>query len=229
MIELLDPDDPDAPFPRLEDAESSPNGLLAVGGDLTPGRLLNAYSHGIFPWYNDGQPILWWSPNPRMVLFPKDFHLSRSLKKSLRKNQFEFSFDRNFKDVIRACAQTREDQVGTWITSEMQNAYNKMHQLGYAHSVEVWQKQNLVGGLYGMSIGKVFFGESMFSHVSDASKAAMYFLCRQLQEWEFKLIDCQIYTSHLESLGAVEITRKDFAGFLEQYCSLQNENGSWTL
>jgi leucyl/phenylalanyl-tRNA--protein transferase len=182
-----------------------------VGGDLEPIRLINAYSSGIFPWYSEGQPILWWSPDPRTLLFPGKLHISRSLAKRLRQGRFEISFDLDFNRVVTACATVaRKQQNGTWIVDRMQTAYKRMHVLGYTHSVEVWLDKELVGGLYGMSIGKAFYGESMFSLVPDASKAALVMLTKRLQAWGFHFIDCQVVTSHLVSLGAEAVARKDF-------------------
>lgn len=216
-IEWL-PDDPGAPFPPIEQALLDPDGLLAVGGDLTPQRLLNAYQHGIFPWYTEGEPILWWSPDPRCVLFPEKLKISRSLRKTLRKQLFELRMNTAFEAVMRACAESRPKQQGTWISKDMLQAYVHMHQLGFAHSVECWQDGQLVSGLYGMAIGRVFFGESMFSRKTDASKVALVYLCEYLIEHGFKLIDSQVYTRHLESLGAELIPRTQFAELLKQYC-----------
>ncbi|MET0088317.1 MAG: leucyl/phenylalanyl-tRNA--protein transferase [Sedimenticola sp.] len=218
MLELLNPNRPDAPFPDVSDALSEPNGLLAVGGDLSVERLLNAYRHGIFPWYSAGQPILWWSPDPRTVMYPEKLKVSRSLKKSLRNRGFQVSFDRDFSAVIDACSEPRESDPGTWITGEMKNAYLAMHQQGHAHSVEIWLDGDLVGGLYGIAIGRVFFGESMFSRTSDASKVALVHLTGKLLGWGYRLIDCQVYTSHLVSLGAEEISREQFCSALESLC-----------
>lgn len=226
MIFLLD-DEPGAPFPDVALAEREPNGLLAVGGDLSPQRLINAYLQGIFPWFSEGEPILWWSPDPRTVLFPEQIRISRSLRKTLKKGRFKVSFDRDFKAVIDACAQPRENSPGTWLLPEMIKAYHTQHELGLAHSVEVWQDEELVGGLYGMAIGGVFFGESMFSRVPDTSKIALVQLSRTLQTWNFKMIDCQVYTQHLASLGAQEIPRKTFCKHLKQGCRLPGHRGSW--
>lgn len=216
-IEWLD-EDPAAHFPPIEQALLDPDGLLAVGGDLSPQRLLNAYQHGIFPWYSEGEPILWWSPDPRCVLFPDKLKVSRSLRKTLRKQLFEVRMDTAFEAVMRACAESRPNQEGTWISEDMLDAYVHMHQLGFAHSVECWQDNQLVGGLYGMAIGKVFFGESMFSRKTDASKVALVYLCDYLIEHGFRLIDSQVYTQHLASLGAELIPRSQFAELLKQYC-----------
>lgn len=200
----------DSPFPPLEAALAEPDGLLAVGGDLRPARLLDAYSHGIYPWYNEGDPILWWSPDPRMVLFPPEFKLSRSLNKRLRKGEFEVTLDRRFADVMTQCAAPRNGQHGTWINRAMLAAYTELHRLKHAHSVEAWQGDQLVGGLYGVAIGRAFFGESMFTRVTDASKVAFAHLVRQLDRWGFGLIDCQMQTAHLASLGARPIPRSEF-------------------
>jgi leucyl/phenylalanyl-tRNA---protein transferase len=227
MIFLLD-EKPTAPFPDVSLAEREPNGLLAVGGDLSPQRLINAYLQGIFPWFSDGEPILWWSPDPRTVLFPDQIKISRSLRKTLKKKSFSVSFDKDFPAVINACAEPRDNSPGTWLLPEMIEAYHHQHQLGLAHSVEVWQDDTLAGGLYGMAIGKVFFGESMFSRVPDASKIALVHLSRTLQEWGYKMIDCQVYTQHLASLGAEEIPRQRFTSHLTQWCSLPGHPGSWS-
>ena len=227
MISILDPNQPDQPFPPLEAAEDEPNGLLAVGGDLSTPRLLNAYRHGIFPWFSEGQPILWWSPNPRMVLFPDRLRVSRSLKKALRNKPFEITFDSRFDAVIRACSRPRKGDPGTWITPEMQGAYSRLHTQGHAHSVEVWQQGQLVGGLYGIALGRVFFGESMFSRVTNASKIALTALCSSALDWGIELIDCQVYTDHLLSMGAEEITRENFQKQLRRYCPDGFQGSCW--
>ncbi|GGJ84422.1 leucyl/phenylalanyl-tRNA--protein transferase [Pseudomonas matsuisoli] len=201
-------------FPPLESALREPNGLLAAGGDLSPERLLEAYRHGCFPWYQDGQPILWWSPDPRTVLLPHELHVSRSLSKALRKHSFTLSFDRDFQGVIQGCAAPRDYTDGTWITTPMQRAYLSLHERGIAHSVEVWRDDELVGGLYGLAMGRLFFGESMFSRTDNASKIAFVTLVTKLQAWGFSLIDCQMPTDHLQSFGARPITRREFAGYL---------------
>lgn len=203
-------------FPSPNLALDEPNGLLAFGGDLSAERILVAYQRGIFPWFNEGEPPLWWSPAPRMVLYPEEIKISRSLNKRLRRQEFQISFNSCFAEVIEQCALLRATS-GTWITPEMQTAYNQLHQQGYAHSAEVWQDGQLVGGLYGLALGGVFFGESMFSKVSDASKVALVKLTQHLQEQGFKLIDCQVYTNHLASLGAREISRELFLQTLEKY------------
>ena len=207
MIPLLGND---TPFPPIEHALRNPNGLLAAGGNLSAARLLDAYSHGIFPWFNAGEPILWWSPDPRMVLVPGEFKISRSLRKTLRSKNYEVRTDSAFGQVMRACAAPRGKQAGTWIHEDMIAAYTELHQMGIAHSVEIWMNGQLVGGLYGVSIGRMFFGESMFSRVTDASKIALAHLASQLQRWGYGLIDCQMNTPHLASLGAREMPRAEF-------------------
>lgn len=204
-------------FPPLDKALCEPNGLLAAGGDLSVERLIRAYRHGCFPWYQEGQPLLWWSPDPRTVLFPDELHLSRSLRKTLRQNIFQVTFDRDFAAVIRACAAPRDYTDGTWITPEMQSAYLELHRRGVAHSVEVWRDGALVGGLYGLAMGRLFFGESMFSRTDNASKAGFATLVSRLKDWGFVLIDCQMPTQHLHSLGAREISRSQFADYLQRY------------
>ena len=214
----LDPNDRSYAFPPVEYALNDPNGLLAVGGDLSPERILNAYRHGIFPWFNPGQPILWWSPDPRAVLFPEKLKVSRSLRRTIARNTFDVRFDTAFEKVIKACAETpRQGQNGTWITGEMQQAYIRLHQMGHAHSAESWMGDELVGGLYGMHLGNVFFGESMFSRKTDASKVAFVHLVRKLREEGVVLIDCQVTTDHLLSLGAEEIPRCQFVELLQRY------------
>lgn len=207
-------------FPPVEEALAEPNGLLAVGGSLTPRRLLQAYRHGIFPWYSEGQPVLWWSPDPRMVLYPGDLRISRSLRKTLAATAFRVTFDHAFERVIRACAAARGDEAGTWITEEMVAAYCRLHQLGHAHSVEVWCGEELVGGLYGVAIGRVFFGESMFHRRRDASKIALVRLVEALRTAGVEVIDCQVASAHLASLGAVEIPRRKFIVELERWCAM---------
>jgi len=203
-------------FPPVDQALRSPNGLLAAGGDLTTTRLQEAYRHGIFPWFNPGEPVLWWSPDPRMVLFPNEFRISRSLARVLRKNNHEIRTDSAFEHVMRACASPRAGHQGTWIGEDMIASYCALHRLGYAHSVEVWLEGKLVGGLYGISIGRMFYGESMFSLVSNASKIALAHLSRQLERWQFGMIDCQMSTPHLASLGAREIPRSEFIARLQE-------------
>jgi leucyl/phenylalanyl-tRNA--protein transferase len=216
-------------FPPLETALAEPNGLLAAGGDLDPQRVLAAYRRGIFPWYSGGEPILWWSPDPRMVLLPDQLKISRSLAKALRNTDYEVRLDTAFDDVIHACAiKPRDGQPGTWITREMQQAYRVLHRLGYAHSVETWIAGKLAGGLYGIALGQAFYGESMFSHVRDASKIALAHLCAHLKQRGFGIIDCQMETTHLASLGARPIPRRDFAARLDQLCPEGDPPGHWT-
>ena len=198
------------PFPPVEEALIEPNGLLAAGGDLSPERLLDAYARGIFPWFNEEDPVLWWSPDPRMVLFPRELHISRSLRRAIRSGQFSVTLDRAFDAVVDGCAGPRVNQDGTWITGDMMLAYSRLAQLGFAHSIESWEGPELVGGLYGVALGGVFYGESMFSRRSNASKVALAYLTRQLERWNFALIDCQMATEHLASFGAREIPRADF-------------------
>ena len=202
---------------------------LAIGGDLSPERLIFAYSSGIFPWYSEGEPIMWWSPDPRMVLFPENLKVSRSLRKVIRNKGFEVRFDTDFERVINMCASVkRPGQEGTWITDEMKKAYIELHNLGYAHSVETYLDGKLVGGLYGVSIGKTFFGESMFHTVSDASKVAFVKLVEKLREWDFDMIDCQQSTPHMERFGAVEIPRKKFLEILKKSVKKKDFVGKWT-
>lgn len=215
-------------FPPLATALRDPNGLLAVGGDLAPERLLAAYRRGIFPWYSPGEPILWWSPDPRMVLFPAEFKVSRSLGRTLRRGGYEVRLDTAFAQVIAACAQTpRRNQHGTWIVPEMQAAYRRLHELGLAHSVETWVDGELVGGLYGIALGRMFYGESMFSWRSDASKIAVAHLARYLEKLGFGMVDCQMHTAHLASLGAREIPRDDFIARLESLVAAGPAPGPW--
>lgn len=210
----LDPSDPAQPFPDPERAMDEPNGLLAAGGCLDPRRLLLAYACGIFPWYDTDTPILWWSPDPRTVLFPEAVHLSRSLRKTLRRASFSCSLDREFGAVIEQCGAPRSYSHDTWITPEMQTAYRHLHTMGFAHSVEVRRDGQLVGGLYGVALGRLFFGESMFSRVSDASKVALVCLCAHLRHWRFTAIDCQLPTAHLHRLGAIDLPRQRFLRLL---------------
>lgn len=257
----------DSTFPPVDQALREPNGLLATGGDLSPARLLDAYRHGIFPWFNADDPILWWSPDPRMVLFPQEFKLSRSLRKRLAKGDFEVRTDFAFEEVMRACAAPRADQAGTWIHEDMIAAYTALHHMGYAHSVEVWMPGSLVplpvevetrrqrandedstmstarsergsqrsiddelelaGGLYGVAIGRMFYGESMFSRRTDGSKIALAHLCAQLARWNFGMIDCQMNTSHLASLGAREIPRTEFIHRLQELVHYENRGSPW--
>jgi leucyl/phenylalanyl-tRNA--protein transferase len=213
LIPWLDSGDP---FPEVERALAEPNGLLAAGADLSLPRLLEAYRNGIFPWFSHDQPILWWSPDPRMVLFPAELKISRSLARTLRSTRFEVRADTAFDAVIEGCRQPRRGESGTWITEEMAEAYATLHRAGFAHSVETWLDGKLVGGLYGVALGRAFFGESMFARVSDASKVALVALARQLQHWGFGVIDCQMNTAHLASLGAREIPRAEFTRRLRE-------------
>jgi leucyl/phenylalanyl-tRNA---protein transferase len=223
----LDPDSPDVDFPDVELALKQPDGLLAIGGDLSRARLLSAYTNGIFPWYGPGQPILWWSPDPRLILRPEALHISRSLQKTLRKRALRVTLDEAFEAVIGHCAGTRLNASGTWITPEMSAAYLDLHRQGYAHSVECWHGDRLAGGLYGVSIGRIFFGESMFAHISDTSKVALAHLVRQLRRWDFPLIDCQVHTRHLVSLGATPLPRKEFTRLLRVACTLPPPRSPW--
>jgi leucyl/phenylalanyl-tRNA--protein transferase len=214
-------------FPPVETALADPNGLLAMGGDLSVERLLDAYCHGIFPWFNPGEPILWWSPDPRMVLVPDEVRVTRSLAKRIRNGGFEVRFDTAFADVMRGCAEPREGAAATWISPAMMTAYTRLHQAGYAHSVETWREGRLAGGLYGVAIGRMFYGESMFSREPDASKVALVRLARQLQQWGFGLIDCQMETPHLASLGARTMPRAAFTARLSELVNLPHLSGPW--
>ncbi len=214
-------------FPPATDALEQPDGLLAMGGNLNTETLLDAYQRGIFPWYNEGEPLLWWSPDPRMVIEPNNVHISSSMKRLLKKQPFTVTFDTAFSDVIAACAEPRDGQSGTWITEEMGQAYCNLHEAGYAHSVEVWDKEKLIGGLYGIAIDQIFFGESMFSRASNASKLATIHLCGELSQRNFKLIDCQVPSSHLESLGAKLISREMFLKQLHDYCRHPVSDAHW--
>lgn len=216
----------DLSFPPLDKALREPNGLLAAGGDLSAERLLAAYRHGCFPWYQEGQPLLWWSPDPRTVLYPDELHVSRSLRKRMRQERFTVTFDQAFADVIDGCAGPRDYTQDTWITSHMKTAYLKLHEMGVAHSVEVWRDQQLAGGLYGLAIGRLFFGESMFSQANDASKVGFVSLVERLQEWGFKLVDCQMPTQHLASFGARTVSRRAFAEALAEYLD-QPSSARW--
>lgn len=219
--------DTDTPFPPVSTALQEPNGLLAAGGDLSVARLINAYRQGIFPWYSAGQPVLWWSPDPRMVLAPAEFRISRSLRKRLRRADYEVRVDTCFSEVMRACAQPRDGQQSTWITPEMTAAYHALHRCGIAHCVEAWIEDRLVGGLYGVALGRMFYGESMFSRMSDASKIALAHLVRQLERWGYGLIDCQMHTGHLATLGARSMPRTAFTAKLEELVNYPASPGNW--
>ena len=227
VVWLAEGDAPDA-FPPVENALREPDGLLAAGGDLSTQRLLAAYRHGIFPWYSRGQPILWWSPDPRAVLFPNELKVSRSLAKTLRNRNFEIRFDTSFDEVMRCCGERRLRPEGTWISRDMRDAYGMLHRLGYAHSVEVLRKGELVGGLYGVALGHVFYGESMFSRERDASKVALKYLCDRLIALDFALIDCQMATAHLLSLGAKLIPRSKFTQLLDMHATIPTSASAWS-
>lgn len=214
------------PFPSVDKA--SPEGIVAMEGNLSPGMLLSAYKQGIFPWYSEGEPILWWSPNPRMVLFPENIHISKSMKREFKRSRFSFSMDNQFREIINTCSGIpRKHEDGTWIIQDMRDAYTKLHELGWGHSVEVWEDNELVGGLYGLSIGSVFFGESMFSKNLNASKAAFIILAQTLGNIGFTMIDCQLYTPHLESLGAIKIPRQEYLQLLNKGLAAETRRGNW--
>ncbi|MEQ8860150.1 MAG: leucyl/phenylalanyl-tRNA--protein transferase [Pseudomonadales bacterium] len=226
-VHLLDARQPG--FPPADRALRDPNGLLAVGGELTSAWLLAAYRSGVFPWYDDDRgPILWWSPDPRAVLFPAEVRVSRRLARTLRNGPFTVTFDTAFNQVVRGCAAPRAGASGTWITPRMQRAYQRLHRSGYAHSCEVWQEEALVGGLYGVSLGGMFFGESMFFRATDASKVALVTLIRAIDRWGFSLLDCQVMNPHLDSLGAREIRREAFLELLERSLEQPTRRGSWS-
>lgn len=228
MIPWLSPDN--LLFPPVDTALKEPDGLLAAGGDLSSSRLLTAYHRGIFPWYNPGEPILWWSPDPRTVIFPNAFQPSRSLRKLLRQKKFRVTFDQQFSQVMHECATTTPDRPATWISDDIIAAYTQLHTQGHAHSIEVWQDELLVGGLYGIAIGQVFFGESMFSRASNTSKIAFATLMSQLMRWQFAVVDCQVVNDHLLSLGAIEIPRQQFKQLLQTYTPQRSlaPQGLWT-
>ncbi|MBT5231671.1 MAG: leucyl/phenylalanyl-tRNA--protein transferase [Methylococcales bacterium] len=218
MVALLHPNDDETPFPPLDEALEEPDGLLALGGRLSSKRLLDAYRQGIFPWYNsDDDPVMWWSPDPRLVLFPEGLKISKSLRKTIKKAPYEVSFDQAFEAVLDGCAEPRDYEEGTWITSNMRSAYIDLHQQGYAHSVECWDDGELVGGLHGITLDHIFFGESMFHRKTDASKIAFVHLVQFLKAKQYAMIDCQVKTEHLMSLGATEIPRQQFSGLLNNY------------
>lgn len=228
-IRWLAAGDPPEAFPPLEAALTEPDGLLAVGGDLSASRLLYAYRHGIFPWYDEGQAILWWSPDPRCVLEPSRFHVSRRLRRTLRNSKFSVTYNRDFDAVIAGCASDRPGQRGTWITQAMREAYRGLHAGGWAHSIEVWEGEALAGGLYGLAIGRAFFGESMFSQRPHASKAAMLALCHEIEMRGFALLDCQVVSPHLLSLGATTMPRRRFAAILAEACDPPSPAAPWPL
>ena len=223
----LNQDDPPDTFPPVSTALIEPDGLLAAGGDLSSERLLYAYQNGIFPWYDEGQPLLWWSPNPRCVFLPGDFHVSRKLQRELRYSSAELRVNTAFSKVIRECVKPRRSEQGTWITPDMIEAYEMLHHQGWAHSIEVWESDKLVGGLYGLAIGQTFFGESMFSRVSNASKIALLFIANHLESGAFQLLDCQVVSAHLETLGARIIPRSNFVERLGSACLPSNPFQGW--
>ena len=226
MIPWLDSRDS---FPPVTAALRNPNGLLAAGADLSTERLLDAYAHGIFPWFGEDDPPLWWSPDPRMVLWLNELHISRSLRRTIRSGRYGVTLDKAFREVIVGCAEPRDETGGTWITPEMIEAYTRLAGLGFGHSVEVWEGSELAGGLYGVAVGRMFFGESMFSRSTDASKVALTVLIRQLARWSFELVDCQLATTHLQSLGAREIRRSEFLRHVDRLSKLEPIASPWTL
>jgi leucyl/phenylalanyl-tRNA---protein transferase len=226
-LTVLNPYQPEQSFPPVQYALEEPNGLLAVGGCLSPTRIINAYKQGIFPWFNPDEPILWWSPNPRLILLPQNLYISRRLAKTIRSGKFNFTIDTAFAEVIDSCSQPRRYANGTWISDGIKQAYTELHRLGFAHSAETWLNGELVGGLYGVALGQVFFGESMFHKSTDASKVAFAQLVQRLQQWRYQLIDCQMYTEHLASLGAREINREDFTQQLNRYTPLSPSETAW--
>ena len=226
-IAWISQDDPPDAFPEISAALTAPDGLLAAGGDLKPDRLLYAYRRGVFPWFDSGQPILWWSPDPRCVMMPNSFHVARRLRRSIRNSDLTLSFNKAFSTVIEFCAADRVGQEGTWITDEMIEAYSSLHTRGWAHSVEVWRDDELVGGLYGVAIGKAFFGESMFSEATNASKFAMWSLCEVLVRHQFDVLDCQVVSPHLTSLGAILMPRAEFGALLEHACEPATKFADW--
>jgi leucyl/phenylalanyl-tRNA--protein transferase len=226
-LHWLDPRNPQQAFPPAHLAMRDPNGLLAIGGDLSPTRLLRAYALGIFPWYNPDEPILWWCPDPRTILLPEALQVSRSYRKALARADYAVTLDQAFGHVMAACAGQRAKSRGTWLGEDMKRAYAELHRQGDGHSVEVWREGRLIGGLYGVALGSVFFGESMFSHADDGSKIALWWLCQQLQSWDFKLIDCQISSPHLLSLGAVELPREQFLRLQRPAANEPGRRGHW--
>ncbi len=216
-------------FPNINTALDEPNGLLAVGGDLSSERLICAYQAGVFPWYEEGQPLMWWSPNPRCVLFPSRVHISRSMRRLLRADRYDIRCDTAFSAVIEQCSAPRSYTDGTWITTAMKQAYVDLHNQGIAHSIEVWENDQLQGGLYGLAIGRVFFGESMFSNVANASKLALVSLCRQLEQWGYPIIDCQVDNPHLRSMGAEMLARDQFADYLSRFATGGGQDEPWQI
>lgn len=227
QIKWLSRHDPPDAFPGIDTALAVPNGLLAAGGDLSAERLLYAYEHGIFPWFDQGQPILWWSPDPRCILPPDAFHVARRLRRTLWNAAFEVTWNRRFGQVIAACAEPRRRQSGTWITPQMIEAFSGLHRDGWAHSLEVWRDGSLVGGIYGLAIDRAFFGESMFSRAPDASKIAMLALCRTLARHRFELFDCQLVSPHLLSLGALPVPRTEFEALVRSACARRARFTAW--
>jgi leucyl/phenylalanyl-tRNA--protein transferase len=228
-VTYLTPGDPPESFPPVTSALTEPDGLLAAGGDLGEARLLYAYRNGIFPWYEEGQPVLWWSPDPRCIFLPGDLHVSRRLRRDVRRSTAEIRINTAFSDVIRECAGPRQSEQGTWITPAMMAAYGGLHMNAWAHSIEVWQSGELTGGLYGLAIGKAFFGESMFSLMPNASKMALLFVARLLKNGEFDILDCQIESPHLTGLGARVIPRIDFVGRLDSACGTGQSHKNWPV
>ena len=228
ILPWLDPDDESSSFPAAVSALKDPEGLVAAGGDLSPKRVLRAYHEGIFPWYEEDQPILWWSPNPRGILYPKDFIAHKRLLRTIKKKNWRISFDQSFIEVIKACAEPRSNSRGTWITSDMLSAYTHLHHLGHAHSIEVWNQDGLVvGGIYGVALGSIFFGESMFSRETDTSKVALLYLCAYLDSWGYKIIDTQLGSKHLTSLGGIEIPRDEYLYVLSKLVSESVRPEAW--
>ena len=219
----------ETPFPDPNLAETEPDGLLAIGGDLKPERLRQAYSQGIFPWFSEDQPILWWSPDPRTVLYPSKLHVSRSLRRQLRRGGLTLRIDTAFEEVTRACAAPRVDQDGTWLLPHMQTAYQRLHRHGMAHSIELWRDAELLGGLYGVGLGRAFFGESMFSRVPSASRIVMVFLCEQLEAFDYPFLDCQVFNPHLATMGAEEIPRTRFLAELEPAVGMTEDPRIWQM